>query len=319
MYHWLLTYSFSMTLFLALIAIGCVLLYFGGNLLLEGAVEIGNKLGWSQAIIGLVLVSLGTSAPELFVSAGASIQGFGELAAGNVVGSNIVNISIVLGLGALIIPLVVEPSLRTQQIPVMVLLTTVCLIMLSDGFFTRTEGAILLIATVAGFAWTLLKQRHSIDENPQNNQTTPLTAKSYLMVLAGIVLLVVGAEAMIWGGVELATRIGISQAVVGLTVTAIGTSLPEIAATLVAVYRKEADLAVGNVVGSNILNLGLVLGFAGVVAPLRLYDFGYAPLITLFVLTAFVGVAAWKPGQFNRWMGVMLLLLYSAYTVYLVA
>jgi len=306
-----------MILFLGCIALGCALLYYGGNLLLEGAVAVGRSLGWSQAIIGLVLVSLGTSAPELFVSAGAAIQGFGDLAAGNVVGSNIVNISIVLGLGALIVPLIVEPSIRTQQIPIMVLLTVVSIIMLTDEFLSRIESALLLLATITGFTWTLLKHYKSESSN-EEGKIESLSRQHLAMILIGIVLLVAGAEALIWGGVKLAGSIGVSQAVVGLTVTALGTSLPEIAATLVAVFRRQADLAVGNVVGSNILNLGLVLGFAGLVSPLRTGDIGVAPLVALFVLTLSVGIAAWKPGQFNRWMGVLLLLFYGSYTLFIV-
>lgn len=301
-----------MILFLALIMVGSGLLYFGGDLLLRGAMDVGRRLGWSQAIIGLILVSLGTSAPELFVSAGAAIQGLGDMAVGNVVGSNIANIAIVLGIGSVTLPLVVDRTLRVQQIPVMVALTIVSVVMLADGEFTRIEGSLLLLATISGIGWTLRAHYASTEPVPRNARQS-IPAKSTLQVIGGIVLLVAGAEAMIWGGVNLATTIGISQAVIGLTVIAIGTSLPEIAATLVAVLRREADLAVGNVVGSNILNLGLVLGFSGVVTPLNSGDVGLAPLYVLLALTLVLGAFAWNPGHYPRWLGAGLLLSYAGY------
>ena len=306
----------SMLLYLTLIALGCVFLYFGGEQLLRGAIDLGRSLGWTQSIVGLVLVSLGTSAPELFVSGGAAIQGFGNIAVGNVVGSNIVNIAVVLGVGAVTLPLIVDQSLRTRQIPVMVVLTAASVLLLLDGVLTRIEATLLLTGAIGSIAWALC-HHDTTGETDYGSGRTPVSVSSGLRLLAGVGLLVVGAEALIWGGVELAKVMGISQAIIGLTVTALGTSLPEIAATLVAVVKRQVDVAVGNVVGSNVMNLGLVLGFSGFLVPLYSDDIGVAPLVVMLGLTVSMGIVAWRASRFSRWTGSGLLLSYLGY-VYVV-
>lgn len=311
-----------MYLFLLAIAGGCLGLYLGGNNLLKGATAIGRKLGWSAAVIGFVLVSLGTSAPELFVSAGAALQGYGDVAAGNVVGSNIVNIAIVLGVGALISPLVINRSIRLHQLPLMVLMTVLGFAFLLDGHLGRLEGMVLLVVAVVSVWWAMradgapdLEEVLGEDATEYAEQSTMTSA---LWVASGIVLLVIGAEGLIWGGVGLAATFGVPEAVIALTVTSIGTGLPEITATVLAVARRDTDLAVGNVVGSNLLNIGLVLGVSGLITPINSGGVGLLPLGIMLGLTLLLVVLSWRPGYVARWVGGTLLTGFAAYTFLLI-
>lgn len=311
-----------MFLFLLAITGGCLGLYFGGDLLLKGASAIGRKLGWSAAVIGFVLISLGTSAPELFVSAGAALQGYGDVAAGNVVGSNIVNIAIVLGLGAVIMPLTINRAIRVHQLPLMLGLTVMGFVFLVDGHLGRLEGVLLLIGAVGSVWWAMRVDgvpdlEEALGEEVLHAQEQAAWL-STLFIVAGVLLLLVGAQGLIWGGVGLAKVFGVPDAVVALTVTSIGTGLPEITATVLAVARRDTDMAVGNVVGSNMLNIGLVLGFSGAVAPINSSGVDMLPLSIMLLLSFLILALAWRPGYVARWMGGALLAAFTAYTVMLV-
>lgn len=311
-----------MLLYILAIAGGCVGLYFGGDLLLKGATTIGTKLGWSAAIIGFVLVSLGTSAPELFVSAGAALQGYGDMAAGNVVGSNVVNLAIVLGLGALIIPLSIDRAIKIHQLPLMIVLTLLGYFFLIDGHLGRSEGLILFLSAFASILWAM-----RVDGPPASMEevleTSVSDAKkqsyglSALQVLGGILLLIIGAEGLIWGGVGLAQIFGVPDAVIALTVTSVGTGLPEITATVLAVARRDSAMAVGNVVGSNLLNIGLVLGMSGMIAPIDSGGVGNLPLMTMVLLSLVLALLAWFPGYISRLAGGVLLSSFVVYTALL--
>ncbi len=311
-----------MFLFLLAISGGCIGLYFGGDLLLKGAMSIGRNLGWSAAIIGFVLISLGTSAPELFVSAGAAWQGYGDVAAGNVVGSNIVNIAIVLGLGALIMPLAINRSIRVYQLPLMLGLTVAGALFLVDGYLGRIEGFLLLLGAMVSIWWAMRVDGVATLEETLGEEVmhaeTQSTLLSSVYVLAGILLLLAGAEGLIWGGIGLAAAFGVPDAVVALTVTSIGTGLPEITATVLAVARRDTDMAVGNVVGSNLLNIGLVLGVSGLIAPISSEGVGLMPLCVMLTLSLLLIGLAWRPGYVARWMGGSLLMVFVAYTALLI-
>jgi cation:H+ antiporter len=298
--------------------VGCVLLYKGGDWLLDGMTSIGNKMGWPKAVTGLLLVSVGTSAPELFVSAGSAIQGHGAMAVGNVIGSNIINTAIVLGIAASVMVLFVEKVLR-QQLVAMMLISIVLIILLADAQLTRSEGLILLLMMVISFLWAF---------KPQTQNTTGASLDTYtdiekqrhpaLLTVVGIVTLLVGAESLIWGGLALADRLMISETVVALTVTALGTSLPEVAATIVAVIRRETSLAVGNVIGSNLLNVGLVLGASALIAPLQNVAVSGLTSWVFLGLAFFMFVLGIKPAYYPRIAGVTLILSYFAYVTALV-
>ncbi len=311
-----------MLFYILAIAGGCVGLYFGGDLLLKGATTIGAKLGWSAAIIGFVLVSLGTSAPELFVSAGAAMQGYGDMAAGNVVGSNVVNLAIVLGLGALILPLTIERAIKIHQLPLMIGMTLLGYFFLIDGHLGRSEGLILLLSAVASVLWAMRVDGPPADlEEALGTSVAEAKAQSSWIsasqVFAGIILLIIGAEGLIWGGVGLAEIFKVPDAVVALTVTSIGTGLPEITATVLAVARRDTAMAIGNVVGSNLMNIGLVLGVSGLIAPINSAGVGNLPLLTMVGLTLVLAVLSWFPGYISRIMGGALLASFVVYTTLL--
>jgi len=311
-----------MILFILSIIGGCIGLYFGGNYLLQGATAIGSKLGWSAAIVGFVLVSLGTSAPELFVSAGAALQGYGNMAAGNVVGSNVVNIAIVLGLGALILPLAMNHSVKVHQLPMMIGITIAGFIFLIDGHVGRLEGAALLFAAALSIWWAMRVEgdnshlEEDLEASLAQSQDHSMR-KSSFYVLAGVLLLVVGAEGLIWGGVGLAEIFRIPDAFIALTVTSIGTGLPEITATVIAVARRDTAMAIGNVVGSNLLNIGFVLGLSAFITPIDSSGVGTVPLTSMLLLSLLLVFLSWFPGYISRIMGGALLLSFVTYTLLL--
>ncbi len=303
-------------IYLALI-VGCLLLYKGGDWLLDGVTDIGTRTQMPKAITGLLLVSLGTSAPELFVSLGSAIQGHGAMAAGNVVGSNIINSAVVLGIAALVAILVVEKLLR-QQLLAALLLTMVAVVLLHDGTIARSEGVILLLGMLLSFAFAFRSNALAPPVAKESGEgVLHSKSKTALLTVGGIVALVVGAESLIWGGLGFAEIFGLSETVVALTVTALGTSLPEIAATVVAVIRREASLAVGNVVGSNILNIGMVLGLSALVAPLHHIEIDFLTIGFFAGLSLFIFIVGTKPGYYNRLSGIALLVSYFVYVVVL--
>lgn len=295
------------------LVLGCLLLYKGGDWLLAGMLDLGVRLNLPAAITGLVLVSLGTSAPELFVSVASAVQGHGALAAGNVMGSNIINVAIVLGLAASVAVLPIDPILR-PQLGLLLAISVAAVFMLSDGQLLRSEGIVLILAMIVSFLWAFRQTSSgkyaTIGSNAVPERSLQL---SVLLAIAGLIALILGAEALIWGGLKLADQFGLSESIVALTVTALGTSLPEIAATLVAVVRRETSLAVGNVVGSNILNLGLVLGFSSLLSPLRQINLDSITLAYFTLLALLVTCLAFKPGSYPRWFGFVLLASYAAY------
>lgn len=306
---------------------GLALLTFGGEALVRGASTIATKLGVSPLVIGLVVVSAATSAPEFAVTIGAVSSGEPDLAIGNVVGSNIANILLILGVAALISPLVIKRQLVRFDIPVMLGLTALLVLFSLDGRISPLDGGILftllaihtLISIIMGKRATKLKD-YSPAELPLNAKPVNTWIASALVAL-GVALLVFGSQLLVSGAVNIATAIGVSSLVIGLTVVAIGTSLPELATSIVAIVRGETDMAVGNVVGSNIFNIGFVLGL-----PAIIFGNGLPVLDSVVAIDAplmLAAAVALLPIAFTgfkvaRWEGGLFLALYCAYLVYLV-
>lgn len=324
-----------MTLHLLALVVGCALLYVGGDLLVRGASAVGARFGLSPALIGLLLVSFGTSAPELFVSAGAALQGYGDVAAGNALGSNIVNLCLVLGLGALLAPLGIEQDVRVRQLPLMLVLTALAVLVLADGGLGRLEAGVLIGTATLGLAWITrrdggvtvsvaeiepgasLGAASVVDAGPDPAAGVagrhPL--RDWLPLVGGILLLMLGAEALIFGGVGLAAVLGVPDAVIALTVTSIGTGLPEITATVIAAARREHAMAIGNVVGSNIMNLGLVLGGSALLRPFESGGIDATTFVALGGFSVLVFALAWWPGRVSRPAGAALILAYVLYVI----
>lgn len=312
---------------IGLIIAGLILLIAGGEALVRGAGTLASRAGISPLVIGLVVVSAATSAPEFAVTMGAVLGGQPDLAVGNVVGSNIVNILFILGLSAVISPLLIKRQLVRFDIPVMVGISVLLLAVSLDGQISLIDGILLLTSLALHTVISIILGRKEVVDPKAKPDTMPLNSKpvplwlAVLLLAVGIALLVFGAQFLVTGAVSIATSLGVSSLVIGLTVVAVGTSLPELATSLIAIFRGETDMAVGNVVGSNIFNIGMVLGLPAIlfgqgipVAPAAI-----AIDIPLMLATAFALLPiAFTGFLVKRWEGGLFVLLYVSYTLYLV-
>lgn len=321
----------SLMTFVYLLA-GLVLLVAGAEVLVRGAAKLAAQFGIPPLIIGLTVVAFGTSAPETAVSVQASLNGSGDIAIGNVLGSNIANVLLILGLTSLVAPLIVSRQLIRLDVPIMIGASLVTYALAWDGSLSRLDGALLFAAVVTYTAFLIISSRKasataSADDEFAQEFGLDAQPKPYAglinagLVAAGLVLLVVGSNFLVEGAVSLARALGLSELVIGLTVIAVGTSLPELATSILAAIRGERDIAVGNIVGSNIFNLLCVLGLASLVSPEAItvaanalaFDFPVMIAVALACLPIFfTGYAI------NRWEGLLFLAYYVAYTVYLV-
>jgi cation:H+ antiporter len=322
----------AMTLmtFVYLIA-GLVLLVAGAEVLVRGAAKLAAQFGIPPLIIGLTVVAFGTSAPETAVSVQAALNGSGDLAIGNVVGSNIANVLLVLGATALVAPLIVSRQLIRLDVPIMIGASLVVYALAWDGALSRLEGALLFAGVISYTAFLIISSRKdkaaAEDDEFVKEFGLDEPAKPYAwavnlgFLIAGLVLLVVGSNFLVEGAVSLARALGLSELVIGLTVIAIGTSLPELATSIIAAFKGERDIAVGNIVGSNIFNLLCVLGLASLVSPnpisvaANALAFDFPVMIAVAVACLPIFFAGYR---INRWEGLLFLAYYLAYTVYLV-
>lgn len=310
-----------------LVIAGLALLIAGGEALVRGAGTLASRAGISPLVIGLVVVSAATSAPELAVTVGAIAGGEPDLAIGNVVGSNIVNVLFILGLSAAFAPLVIKRQLVRFDMPVMVGLSIVFLALSLDGGISRLDGLLLFgVLVIHTIISIILGRREGRSPDAEPDQM-PLNSKpvslwlAALFLLAGIGLLVLGAQFLVTGAVSIATGLGVSGLVIGLTVVAIGTSLPELATSLIAIRRGETDMAVGNIVGSNIFNIGVVIGLPAIFfgGGIPVAAAAIAIDLPLMVAAAFALIPlAFTGFVIARWEGSLFVLLYVAYTLYLV-
>ncbi len=308
---------------------GLVLLVIGAEALVRGATQLAAVLGISPLVIGLTVVAFGTSSPELAVSVKSALSGEASIAVGNVVGSNIFNVLFILGVSALIVPLVVSQQLIRLDVPLMILLSVIVLIMSLDESFGRMDGVMLVFGLVA-YVWFLIYQsrRESAKINEEyarefgvEQESKSSWARDTGLVVGGLVLLVLGSRWLVDSAVAFAQYLGVSELVVGLTIVAAGTSLPEVVTSIIAAIRGERDIAVGNVVGSNIFNIMGVLGIASIVAPSGIE---VSTAVAGFDLPVMIGVALlclpvfFTGGVISRQEGGLLLGYYVAYTLYLV-
>lgn len=258
---------------------GVGVLYFGAEWLVRGSARLAASLGVSPIVVGLTVVSMGTSAPELMISVVASLGGAHDLAIGNVMGSNLANVGLVLGISAILRPLHVSARVVTREVPVMILITGLLLPLIWDGYIERLEGIALALMLFAYVAYVLRTSRAeatealgAYDESTRKTvRLAPRTiARDVVFVILGVAGLVVGAFAIRESATALAKAMGVSELVIGVTLVSIGTSLPELATCAVAAWRREADIAVGNVLGSNVFNIAGVLGATAMVTPLEI-------------------------------------------------
>ncbi|MGB5438830.1 MAG: calcium/sodium antiporter [Gammaproteobacteria bacterium] len=306
------------------VAGGFALLAWSADRFVVGASALAYNLNISPLIIGLTIVSFGTSAPEILVSAIASLQGNTGLAIGNAIGSNIANTTLILGITALAVPLSVKSNILHRELPILVLVATVALLLLLDGILGRLDGVILLSGVVVMMLWmiSLARKTQSQSDAIGNEFAAEIptdmgVADALFWFVIGALLLLVSSRILVWGSVSIAQNLGISDLLIGLTIVALGTSLPELAATLMSAIKKEHDIALGNIIGSNIFNLLAVLGLPGLINPgvidhevlTRDYPVMFAVILMMFVMAyGFRG-----PGRINRLEGAILVICYAAY------
>lgn len=303
--------------FIMLLA-GFVLLVWGADRFVIGSSSLAKKLGMPPFIIGLTIVAFGTSAPELAVSVTASINKANEIALGNILGSNIFNLSVVAGMSAIIIPLIVEKNLLNRDWLASILATLVVLIMLIDNTVSRFD-AILLLASfvIILFLQITAAKKQKIPVFATDNTVKEKNSKIIGNIIVGLVCIIVGGQCAVSGATDIAFLLGLSETLIGLTVIAIGTSLPELVTSLVATKRGETSIAIANVIGSNLFNILFILGISCLVNPISVTQNTFYDTLLLFIITLGMFLLA-KRQKLNRLWGVLLCGIYVTYTAWLI-
>ncbi len=317
-----------MTLAFIAVIFGLALLVWSADRFVEGAAATARHFGMPALLIGMVVVGFGTSAPEMVVSALASSQGNPGIALGNAYGSNITNIALILGITALISPIAVHSQVLRKELPVLLVVTLLAAWQLWDGAITRLDAVTLLGVFGALMGWTiwqgLQKKTDSLGQEMEQElavQSMPIQRAVFWLVL-GLVLLILSSRLLVWGAVEIAQGFGVSDLIIGLTIVAIGTSLPELASSIIATRKGEHDIALGNVIGSNLFNTLAVVGIAGIIQPMsvgpEVFNRDMMAVVVLTLSLFVFGYGFRRPGRINRIEGALLLAGYIGYSGYLV-
>lgn len=297
------------------IAIGFAMLMFGAKWLVDGASNIAHKYHIPEIVIGLTIVSIGTSMPEFMVSFTSALEGHSDISIGNVVGSNICNLLLILGVTSIIMPLIINKTTKKYDIPIMIFSTLVVFILANiGGSISRVDGIILFIIFIVFIMYTIKISKNSIQTESESKVETN-SIISIIKIIIGIVLLKYGGDISVNNSIEIARILGVSEKIISVTIIAVGTSLPELITSIVAAFRKEVDIAIGNIVGSNIFNLLLILGVSSIISPIT-YDISYnKDFIFLFIssilLLAFSYVG--KKNTMTRYNGIIYLTMYILY------
>lgn len=313
--------------FLAVFA-GLVLLVWSADRFVDGSAAAARHLGMPPLLIGMVVVGFGTSAPEMVVSALAAMQNNPGIALGNAYGSNITNIALILGITALISPIAVHSQVLRKELPILTVVTLLAVWQLGDGRLTRLDALVLLGVFAGLMAWTIVqglrKKTDALGQEMEaelTGQTMPMK-RALFWVGVGLLLLIASSRILVWGAVEIAHGFGVSDLIIGLTIVAVGTSLPELASSVIAARKGEHDIALGNILGSNLFNTLAVVGIAGAIRPMAV-----APEVltrdmlvmgSLTLALFIIGFGFRGPGRINRIEGTALLACYVGYTAYLV-
>lgn len=325
-----------MALSIVAVIAGLALLVWSADKFVDGAVGVAKFCGMSSLLIGMVVVGFGTSAPEMVVSALSALQGNPELALGNAYGSNIANIALILGVTAIIIPVVVKRIALRRDLPILLAVSGLAFYQLHDGAISRMDAVVLLAVFAGIMLFNILSERaiakkaaaeNPVDAAPPDLAKKSSLSKSVLWLVLGLVLLVASSRMLVWGAVEIARSLGVSDLLIGLTIVAVGTSLPELASSIMAARKGEDDLAVGNILGSNLFNTMAVVGIAGVIAPMDSVDKSVftrdLPLMLGLTALLFIfGIPFRKlkggVGRVNRFEGIFFVAVYVGY-LYLLA
>lgn len=310
------------------VILGLVLLVWSADKFIDGASATASHFGMPPLLVGMVIVGFGTSAPEIVVSVMAAIDGNPGLALGNAYGSNIANIALILGVTVLIQPIMVHSAVVRKELPLLLLVTGICIFQIFDGVLSRNDAIIMLLMLVLYMGWTIWQGMrnqsdvlsHEFDHQLQEKEV-PLKTSIFQLIF-GLIVLVISSRLLVWGAVEIAQAFGVSELIIGLTVVAVGTSLPELASSIAAARKGELDIAIGNVIGSNMFNTLAVVGIAGVIHPMivppevlqrDMVVMGTLTLSLLLFTLSFKG-----QGRIGRVKGSIWLFSFVAYTCYLI-
>lgn len=311
-----------------LFVLGFIILIKGADLLVDGSASIAKRLHISSIVIGLTIVAFGTSAPEFIVNIFASAQGNTDIAIGNILGSNIANILLILGVASIVYPLVTKKNTVWKEIPLALLAAVLLAVLVNDTLIdgginsglTRIDGIVLLAFFIIFLYYTFGISKVSGEASDLNIKQLSYL-KSSLFIFAGLAGLVLGGKWIVDGAVKIAEIFNVSQSLIGLTVVAIGTSLPELATSAIAAYKKQTDIAIGNVVGSSIFNIFWILGFSALIRPLPFSsDSNSDIIVTVFAsLILFIIMFVGKKHTIERWQGILMVVMYISYIVFLIA
>ena len=307
----------------AQMGVGIVLLLTGAEGLVRGASALALRFGLTPLVVGLTVVAFGTSSPELVVSVQAALSGDGGFAVGNVVGSNVANLALIVGISAALSPMAIQRSLVHWDLPIMLASAIIVVLFLHNGWLGRIEGAALTAGIIAYIVVSIRSSRKEVrtmkevalPDLAEEAVAAPQTSlwRHQLLTVGGLALLVLGSNQLLAGAIATAERIGVSEAVIGLTVVAVGTSLPELATTVVAAIRKQGDIALGNAIGSNVFNTFGVLGPAALVQPMTRAGVGDDVLLIMLGVSVLTFGLLWTGLRTRRWEGILLITIYAAY------
>lgn len=308
----------DLALNIGLIVLGIFLVLRGAERMTDGAVALAQRMMIPQMVIGLTIVACGTSMPEFFVSLTSAIHGSADMAIGNVVGSNIFNTLLIVGVAAVVAPMIIARSTVRKDIPVAFMASILLGVMCLDGTISRIDAAILFVCFLLFMAYTIRSARKGEVEVSEEEQKGYGTGKSVFLIIYGLALLIVGSNIFVDAATFVARTFGVSDAVIGLTIVACGTSMPELATSVVAAKNGQSALAIGNVLGSNVFNILMVLGLTGIISPLQINGITNIDLILQFAAVALVWLFSYTKFKVERWEGALLSLVFLTYLTWLV-
>lgn len=302
-----------------LLIFGIVVVLKSADWLTNGAVGLATKLGISQIVIGLTIVAIGTSMPEFFVSIVSAIKGTPDLAVGNIVGSNIFNVLLIVGVAATVAPIAIQRATVRRDIPIAIVASIMLTFMMLDDNISRIDALILFAAFIA-FIWiTLRNSKNDANEKDASTEKVIPTWKSVLFIIFGLVGLVLGSNIFVDNASSLAHDWGISDAVIGLTIVAGGTSLPELATSAVAARKGDSGIAIGNVLGSNVFNILMILGLTGIISPMHIQNITYIDMAVMVISMAMFWLFSFTKLRVERWEGCVLIACFLGYITWLVS
>lgn len=302
-----------------LLIFGIVVVLKSADWLTNGAVGLATKLGISQIVIGLTIVAIGTSMPEFFVSIVSAIKGTPDLAVGNIVGSNIFNVLLIVGVAATVAPIAIQRATVRRDIPIAIVASIMLTFMMLDDNISRIDALILFAAFIA-FIWiTLRNSKNDANEKDASTEKVIPTWKSVLFIIFGLVGLVLGSNIFVDNASSLAHGWGINDAVIGLTIVAGGTSLPELATSAVAARKGDSGIAIGNVLGSNVFNILMILGLTGIISPMHIQNITYIDMAVMVISMALFWLFSFTKLRVERWEGCVLIACFLGYITWLVS